>query len=47
MNFAKVLDIFEISTVARDKNLYVKHTEPTVLRCKVAINVGLDSAYSS
>ena len=29
MNFAKVLDIFEISTVARDKNLYVKYTEAT------------------
>ena len=28
MNFAKVLDVFEISTVARDKNLYIKHTEP-------------------
>ena len=28
MNFAKVLDMFEISTVARDKNLHVKHTEP-------------------
>ena len=28
MNFAKVLDIFEISTVARDKNHYIKHTEP-------------------
>ena len=51
MNFAKVLDLFEISTVARDRNLYVKHTEPItkylVLRCEVAINVGLDSVCSS